>query len=178
MKKNLLSKMNENARQGRRCAHASARNERGAAVVEFALSCTALVAVLVGFLQVCLAIYESDVVSNMARDGARWAIVRGSTSCTNTPNLTGCNATEAQIKSYMLGLNYPGISANDLNIKVNWMTASAAPPVTWTACSSGKCNAPGNAVQVVVSCNLPLNIPFVPANTFNLNSSSQMVISQ
>lgn len=152
--------------------------ESGSSLVEFTVSSVALITIVIGLLQACLAVYDDSLISNIARDAARWAIVRGSTSCTNTPNLTNCNATSDQIKSYIKGLNYTGIDGKNLGITVTWLTASSSPPVSWTTCTTGTCNAPGNAVEVTVTYSYPLNIPFLPANTAHLSSASQMVISQ
>jgi Flp pilus assembly protein TadG len=126
--------------------------EEGATLVEMALCSSVLLSMVFGIIGLSMAFYAYDFVSNAAREGARWAIVRGSQSCSNTPNLTNCNAT--------------------------WFTASAAPPTTWSTCTSGTCNIPGNGVQVKVTYAVPLGVPFVNVTTMTLGSTSFMVISQ
>lgn len=135
-------------------------------------------AMMIGSFQMMLVMYTFHFVSDAAREGSRYAIVRGSTSCTNTPSLSNCNATADQIRTYVKGLNYPGINPANLSVNTTWLTASSTMPTTWSACSSGTCNTPGNLVKVVTSYSYSLSIPFVPAATWNLTSTSQMVISQ
>ncbi len=135
-------------------------------------------AMLIGSFQMMLVLYTFHFVSDGAREGTRYAIVRGSTSCTNTPNLSHCNATADQIQTYVKGLNYPGINPANLTLTTTWLSASTTKPTTWSSCSSGTCNAPGNLVKVVANYSYSLNVPFVPAATLHLTSTSQMVISQ
>ena len=135
-------------------------------------------AMLVGSFQMMLVLYTFHFVSDAAREGSRYAIVRGSTSCTNTPNLSNCNATADQVQTYVKGLNYPGINPANLSVSTTWLKAGTSIPATWSACASGTCNAPGNLVKVVATYSYSLTVPFVPAATWNLTSTSQMVISQ
>jgi Flp pilus assembly protein TadG len=152
--------------------------EEGASLVETALASTIFLVMLIGTFQMMLGSYTLHFVSDAAREGTRYAIVRGSTSCTNTPSLSNCNATADQIKAYVRGLKYPGITSSKLTVTTTWQTASTTKPTTWSACGSGTCNAPGNQVKVVATYAFPLSIPFVPKSTFNLTSTSRMVISQ
>ena len=147
-------------------------------MVETALACTVFLAMLIGVFQGALAFYTVHYVSDAAREGSRYAVVRGSTSCTNTPNLTNCNATSAQIQAYVKGIKYPGINSTKLTITTSWLTAGATQPTTWSACTGGTCNAPGNMVKVVAAYTFSLSVPFVPKHSYNLTSTSQMVISQ
>lgn len=90
--------------------------EEGATLVEMALCSSILLSLVFGIIGLSIALYAYDFVSDAAREGVRWAIVRGSQSCSNTPNLTNCNATAAQIQSYIQGLGYPGITSADVNV--------------------------------------------------------------
>ena len=154
------------------------RGEEGATIAETGLACTVFLAMLIGTFQMMLASYMFHFVSDAAREASRYAIVRGSTSCTNTPNLSNCNASADQIQAYIRGLNYPGVTSSKLNIATTWLAVSSGYPKTWSACTSGTCNAPGNMVKVVATYAFPFSAPFVPKTTFNLTSTSQMVISQ
>lgn len=159
---------------------ATLAREDGANVVETAISCSVLFAILFGICQMSLALYAYQFTANAARQATRWAMVRGSTSCTNTPSLTSCNATSSNITSYVQGLGFPGITSSNLNVTSSWCKASSAPPTTWTSCSSspGGFNAPGGLVKVVVSYPLSFHIPFSSSQSFSVSSTSQMVISQ
>jgi Flp pilus assembly protein TadG len=157
------------------------RGDSGATVVEFALSAAIVFMMLFGIMEMCLAFYTYNFVSEAARETARYAIVRGSTSCTNTPNLTNCNATAAEINSYINDFAYPALSSSNLTVATSWLTAttSGSPATTtWTACSTGVCNAPKNMVKVVMTYDFPVGIPYVPKSTLAITSTSEMVIQQ
>jgi Flp pilus assembly protein TadG len=148
------------------------RCEVGSNIVEMALVSSALLAVLFGIVEISLALYTYNYVSDAAREGTRYAIVRGS-SCSV---LTNCGVTSAQIQTYVQNLGYPGLNPANTTITTTWLSPSATTPVTWTACGS-TCNAPGDAVQVKVTYSFRLSIPFVPNSTLNLHSTSLMVIA-
>lgn len=152
--------------------------EEGVSMVETAVSCTVLFAVLFGICQISLAIYVYYFTSDAARQATRYAIVRGSTSCTNTPSLSNCDATTGNIQSYVQGLGFPGITSSKVSVSTSWYSASGTTPTTWSACSAGICNAPGNLVKVTVSYPMTLQMPFTKNLSLNMNSTSQMVISQ
>lgn len=159
-------------------------NEAGGAIVEMALSSSVLFAMFFGVFQTSMASYTYHYVSDAAREGARYAIVRGSTSCINTPNLTNCNASATTIGNYVKNLGYPGINSTaNMTVTTTWLTATTDTSTgttltTWATCSSGTCNVPGNMVKVAVSYAFPLSVPFVPKRTISVSSVSQMVVAQ
>ena len=154
-------------------------SDGGATLVEFAAACAVLLLGLIGLIEIAWALYAYNYVSHAAREATRYAVVRGSTSCTNTPNLPNCNATAAQLKAYVQAKVYGGIDPNILTVTTTWLTASPVkPPETWTACTSSPCNAPGNLAQVTVTYPFSLAVPFWAAPVINISSTSQMVISQ
>jgi hypothetical protein len=69
-----------------------------------------------------------------------------------------------------------------VGVATSWYTASGTPSATttttWSLCSTGICNSPGNLVKVVVTYPMAFHIPFYKSVSLNLNSTSQMVISQ
>jgi Flp pilus assembly protein TadG len=147
--------------------------EEGATLIEVAVSFALMIALIVTIFQISLALYASHFVADAAREATRYAIVRGSSSCSNSPNLTNCNATAEQIKSWVRNLGYPGIDPQRLNATTTW-------PSGGVDCypSASPCNNPGSLVNVVVTYEFPLSIPFWKSATINLQSTSQMVISQ
>lgn len=153
------------------CQRLGAGDDAGATIVEFAVASSALFMLLFGIIQACLALYTYNYVSDAARVCTRYASVRGS-SCSGMPD---CNATGAQIQTYLRSIPYPGINSSDLNASAAWYSASATQPTTWTACGT-QCNAPGNAVAVQVTYAFPLHIPFWANATVDLSSTSQTVI--
>src|SRR4051812_29312205 len=75
-------------------------DEAGGAILEMAISSSILFAMFFGVFELTLASYTYHYVSAAAREGARFAIVRGSTSCANTPNLANCNASPTVIGNF------------------------------------------------------------------------------
>jgi Flp pilus assembly protein TadG len=148
--------------------------EDGASLVEMALASSVVLSLLLGMIQVSLALYAYHFTADAAREGSRWAIVRGSQCTANTPGLDHCNATSADIQNYVQALGYP--YSRSMIVSATWFRASSPPATTWTACSG--CNSPGNAVQVTVSYNVPLYVPFWRNANVRVGSISQMVISQ
>lgn len=150
----------------------------GAALAEFAVSCIILIPIIFGFIETCLAFYAYNFVSDAAREATRYAIVRGSDSCTNTPALRPCDiTTSAPLQTYVQSLGYPGLNPSNLVVSVKFFKASTTQPTTWTT-SCATCNQPGNQVQVLVKYNFPIGIPFWKVTTISIGSVSSMVISQ
>jgi Flp pilus assembly protein TadG len=155
------------------------REERGNNLVETALSLPIFFLVLFGIVQMGYAFYTYQCVANASREASRWASVRGSTSCSNTPNLTNCGATAANITSFVGGLGLPGLNGSLLTVTTSWLVPSAATNPTWSTCAATSgCNKPGNQVQVTVAYPFNLAIPFWKKATVNISSSSEMVIAQ
>lgn len=142
--------------------------EHGAAMVEMAISMVILVTLLFGVIEMCLALYSYHFVSEAAREGTRYAIVRGS-AC-QFPS--ACPATGSDIQSYVQNLGLPGINPSAMTVTTAWTSAGAG------CTPSASCNNPGNRVQVTVQYKFPLSIPFIPISTLTMSSTSAMIISQ
>jgi len=158
--------------------------EDGATLVEVAVSFSVLVAVLIGVMQMSLALYAYHFVSDAAREASRWAMVRGK-SCAANVSTANCSPTSglstgadnADIQTYVNGLGYP--YSGSLTTSTTWLTASSSTPRTWSACGTAStCKASGNLVQVSVSYSFPIAIPFWTSTTILLSSTSSMVIAQ
>lgn len=148
--------------------------DEGGTLIEVAISFALMIALVVAIFQISLALYASHFVADAAREATRYAIVRGSSSCSDSLNLTNCNATGDEIQNWVVrNLSYPGIDPQHLTIATSWPSSGAD-------CypSASPCNNPGNLVNVAVTYEFPLNIPFWKSANLNLRSSSQMVISQ
>jgi Flp pilus assembly protein TadG len=171
------------------------RSEEGATLVEIAISVSILFAMLFGFIEVSLALYNYHFVSDAAREGTRFAMVRGSNCTANVSNAycsptanSGTGATNADIQAYIQGLGFP--FAKDLTTSTKWYSTSTnspspSTPQTWTACGN-QCNAPGNMVQVTVTNNYGLPLPKFAGgllgswshSVIRISSTSSMVIAQ
>jgi Flp pilus assembly protein TadG len=156
----------------------SFRREDGSAMVEMAVSVSILLAMLLGTMQLLFTMYIYQYTSDAARQATRWAMVRGSTSCTNTPNLTSCNASATDIATYIKTLKFPGVKVNNVVTTVSWCAASGTtPPISWSSCAATTPNSPGNLVKVTIAYQVPF-LPFTPNQFPTLGSTSQMVITQ
>jgi Flp pilus assembly protein TadG len=146
-------------------------SERGSSLVEFAIAASILLSMIFGVLNISMALYAYHYISDAAREGTRYAIVRGS-ACPLSECPSG-SATQADIQDYLTAKPFPGIDPTRMTVTANWPDPAdtCAPNVT-------PCNNPGNNVQVTVTYQFPLTVPFVPADMINMRSSSEMVISQ
>ncbi|MGA2760574.1 MAG: TadE/TadG family type IV pilus assembly protein [Candidatus Cybelea sp.] len=144
------------------------KRERGSSLPETAIVMAVLLGMICGIIDFGRAIYTYGFVAQLARQGARWAIVRGS-QCTL---LTDCNATSAEVQTYVQSLAYGFITPSSVAATATWPAAGCPPG------SSG--NAPGCNVEVTVTYPFKFALPWMPTSlgTLNLTSTSEMVISQ
>jgi Flp pilus assembly protein TadG len=159
-----------------------ARDERGSAIVETALSILMLMTFIFAVMEACLGAYTFHFISEAAREATRYAIVRGSTFTTNcsAPGYANCiaqgGANTGDIATYVQNLSFPGIDPTKMQVNTTWLnsdgTACTSPPSTLP------CKDPGNQVQVTIRYDFPISLPFVSVNTWTMRSTSQMVISQ
>ena len=164
-----------------RAPWSAAADEQGNSLVEMAIGVSLFLMLLIGIIETSLALYTYNYVSDAAREGSRWAIVRGSACSTNTPGLDHCNASTSEIQNYVQSLAYPGINSSNLTVTATWLKPSSPPGATWSSCvssPSAPCNQQGYEVQVTVSYPFPLNIPFWQNTNLTVSSTSSMVISQ
>lgn len=155
--------------------------EEGATLVETALTSIVLLCLLLGVIEMSYAVYAYDYVSEAAREATRYAMVRGATSCTNTPSLSSCGVTGPEIQTYVQSLGYPGFNSSNLTVSTTWCAASTSgsPPTTsWPSCSATTPANQGSLVKVVATYAFPMSIPFWNRKTINVSSTSQMVVAQ
>lgn len=155
------------------------RNEEGATLVEAALSISIFLMVLIAVFAFSIAFYTYHRISDAACEGTRYAIVRGYT-CSAYTSTTPCPATETDIANYVKSFGYPGLDpANNMTVTVTTSSASSGPNPTYTSCGEGtSCNAAGDEVQVTVTYQFPLSIPFWNQQTIDMSSSSSLVYAQ
>ena len=167
--------------------------EEGASIIEMAIACSVLLTLLIGIVQVSQALYVYNYASEAAREGTRYAAVRGANSCTNATNsMTNCNLGPTSagnpIQTYLQGLGFPYSSG--LTATATWLAPTGGSPNQWniscttatdtntlSALKGDACNYPGHAVQVQVTYSYPLAIPVWGVHSINIVSTSQMVIN-
>jgi Flp pilus assembly protein TadG len=164
-----------------------AHGEAGNSLVETALTMMILLGVLFGTIEMCLAVYSYHFISDAAREGARYAVVRGATWETAPWNLngkggacdgtgtagsgyasSGCTASTTDIEDYVSNFSFPGVNITTGDVAVSYLTSSM--------CTTAS-NTTGCVVQVQITYPL-LNIPGMIRFPGNMTSTAQMVISQ
>lgn len=167
----------------------SARESQGQTLVETALTMMVLLMMIFGVIEMSTAMYNYHYLANAAHEAARYAIVRGNTwSTTCDPNGsdgTGygssmCTASTADVANFVQNRGFPGINIPASDVYVNYF--SSVPSKVSTGCpgTTGTTanNAPGDIVQVTICYPFTLTLPGLPAYTWHLASTSQMVIAQ
>jgi Flp pilus assembly protein TadG len=150
----------------------SAWGEEGSAIMETAMSSIILLTFMFGVMETGFALYSYHFISEAAREGSRYAIVRGS-SCVNPTDFTSaCPASTADIQNYVKNLGFPGINPGNMRVTVT----NAGYPAGVICSPSASCNNPGNLVTVEVDYSFPMNVPFMPAKTYTMSSTAAMII--
>jgi Flp pilus assembly protein TadG len=139
------------------------KHQRGASLPETAIVLAVVLAMLFGIIDFGRAMYTYAFVAQLARQGARWMIVRGS-QCSL---LDHCGAGQTEVQTYVRGLSEGMTNPN--NIQVSPPAFSGCAPVS---------NAPGCTVAVTVTYPFNFLLPYLPVGTINMSSTSKMVISQ
>lgn len=144
----------------------SRHGERGSVVAEFALASLASIWLTLGIIEVGRAVYTYHLVSNGARLGSRYGIVRG--SAVNSACQGAAPSTAAAVSSYVKSMS-PGLDTTQLAVNTTCGSAGCSSVTNAT-------NGPGCPVSVQVSYNFKFLLPFMPSPT--MSSTSTMVISQ
>lgn len=151
--------------------------EEGSSIVEMGLSASLLFISLFGLMEFCLAGYSYFYVSEAAREATRYAMVRGdsqASDCTSAgpANCIAQTGSTGDIQAYVANNVLPGINPNNISVATTYLNSDG------TSCgTTDVCKVAGDIVQSTVTYSLPLTIPFIPAKTITMTSTSQMFIS-
>jgi len=135
--------------------------EDGSALVEFSITVSVLMTFVLALMQICVAFYSYGLISDYAREGTRYASVRG-VSCLNGSG-NSCTATTTSVTNYVKGLGLPNIGGGTINVTTTY--------------PDGNENA-GSRVKVAITYTVPISLPLVPKNSITLQTSSEMYILQ
>jgi Flp pilus assembly protein TadG len=138
----------------------SRHGQRGSSLPEMAIVASALLALVFGIMDFGRALYTYGFVAQLAREGARWAIVRGST-CTV---LDHCNAKSSDVQTYVESLSEGMTKSSSIAVTATW--------------PNNNCNVAGCLVTVSVKYPFQFMTGILPSASFLISSTSQMVISQ
>jgi Flp pilus assembly protein TadG len=135
-----------------------AARERGTSSLEFASVLLILLSLVLGIMGLGHALYVYHAIGDAARQGTRYAMVRGSACTTWT---TACPASATDVQNYVETVP-SGLSAGAMTVTTTWSPN----------------NKPGSTVNVRVQYNYKFIFPLLPSSTVSMSSDSQMVISQ
>jgi Flp pilus assembly protein TadG len=144
--------------------HRHARR-RGATLVEAAIVYPVVLLLVLGVIVVGLGLFRFNQMAELAREGARWASVRGSQFASDTGKTA---ASSTDVANYVKGLA-AGLDPNSLTVTTTWTTSNALTH------KSGNLTVK-NTVSVTVS------YPWLPeaylgGTTFTLTSTSVVPMS-
>ena len=123
---------------------------RGATLVEFGLASILFFTITFGTIEFGRMILDYNIVSNAAREGVRYASVRGATS--------GHAASATDVANYVAGRSVGLLQAS--NVTVTWPTN----------------NAVGSVVQVQVQYSFTPIVTLLPQTAVNLSSTTKAYI--
>ena len=153
------------------------RREAGSALVENAVVVSVLLMIFFGVIDFGRALYTFNFVAHAAREGTRYASVRGltaGTACSGSPFPAGCTATSADVSTYLKN-SLPALDGTKMTVTTTWPVQTYSPALCSTASTK---NSPGCTVQVNVSYSYSFMLPYLPTAAITMNSTSKMVISQ
>ncbi len=136
-------------RRAVRSARAFWKSEDGLGMVEFALVGALFVLILFGIVEFGLAVWQKNSVAADAREGARYAIVRGGT-------MTGHVATTDSVRNFVRSRT--SLDATGVRVYTTWTPD----------------NTPGSKVSVSVAHSVPRRGPIIRAHIDS--ATSQMTI--
>ena len=164
------------------------REDHGQSLIEGALSMLVVLMFVFGVIELSMAMYNFHYLANSAHEAARYAIVRGSswgTPCDSNGTVgsgygsSQCTASTTDIANYVTNRGYPGISIAANNVCVQYYSSVPSKSSTNCTTSSGTLsNDPGDVVEVRIRVPYQIALPGLPTYTWNLQSTSLMVIAQ
>ena len=146
-------------RNGRR-----SRRDRGGAMIEFAISLSLFFTMFFGVVNVGRALYAYNWVSNAARKGTRFALVRG-TNCVSLQG--GCPAQASDVTNYVKTFAQ-AIDPSKLTVTTECYASAGA------TAKAPPC-APGGYVQVQVQYTFSFVSSLFPLS-WTMHSSSERIV--
>jgi Flp pilus assembly protein TadG len=147
--------------------------ERGSAILEFGLIAVVLFAFIFGIIDFGRALFTYHFVANAAREGARYASVRGY-ACGQNSEFAGsmeCPASQITIQTYVQGeASGSGLNQNFLNVTANWYPQVKSPNNP-SVCQQYN-TYPGCMVQVKVTYPFSFILPLMPKGTCSVQNNS------
>ena len=130
-------------------------------MVEFAVTLPVLFTLIFCFMEMCLAFYTHNMISELAREGTRYAMVRGSSCLTSASS--SCQATASQVNTFVSAVGFPNLGGGTITPVTTYPDGNAAI---------------GSRVQISITYVFPITMPFVPTNSISMSSTSVATIIQ
>jgi Flp pilus assembly protein TadG len=152
------------------------KRQRGAALLEYAFVVVVFLTLIFGIGGFGHALYAYHFVSNAAREGSRWASVRGKT-CTDD-GTCAAPATTADIQNYVKTIIPQGIDSTKVTITPSWPAQANSPQICSAAVGGlGPFNNyPGCTVEVKVQYTFNMIFPLVSSGPLTFTSTSDVII--
>jgi Flp pilus assembly protein TadG len=152
--------------------------ERGDSLVELGIAMSVLMMVVFGIIDCSRALYTYHFVSCAAQQGARYAIVRGEDwplSCATSTSYS-CQASAANIKTYVQSLATPGITPANITVTPTWPQQTVNGAATGCNSSATQANE-GCLVKIQVSYTYHFFLPYLPAGGIPMTATSEQAIA-
>jgi len=139
--------------------------QRGASMVELALVATVFLMLIFGIMDFGRALFTYHGVADAAREGSRWAMVRGST-CPAAACPSGA-ATSSDIQTYVRSRNGTLMTPSNITVTATWS-------------GGGTCGAahPDPGCVVAVTVTYPFHYAELSFADVTMTSTSKMYITQ
>ena len=124
-------------------------DDRGENIIEFALASTVFFMTIFGIIIFGIGVWQYNMVSDLAQEGARWASVHGSTS--------GSPGLQADVQTYV---------------------QSRAPFTVTVTTTPTTVGASGSTITVHVQHSFNKMISLLPGGPVNLASDARMIVSR
>ena len=133
----------------------------GESLVEFAFASVIFLTIVFGAIEFGVAVWNYNLVSDLAQEGARFAAVRGQTAGSACSGMAlPCSASNADVQAFVAS------RASGLSVTV---TTPAGAPGSIAA---------GNIVEVRVSHTLSVGGGLLPFWNFPISSSARMIVAR
>jgi Flp pilus assembly protein TadG len=153
-------------------------SNEGSSIVEFAFSASILFVVVLGLVECSVMLYADHYVQNAAAQGARYAMVHGTsystTTCASYASMS-CEATASDVNNFVQSIIPPAINPKNILVTTNW---PGTEPAGDTCDNISGNNSPTCVVTVQVQYSFNFLLPFVTSNAVTLVGTSSQVIMQ
>ena len=137
-----------------------------------------LLMLVFGIIDCSRALYSYHFVSSAAQQGARYAIVRGGdwpSACAAVTSFS-CQASAANIKTYVQSLASLGITPSNVTVTASWPQTTVNGIATGCNTSATQ-NNQGCVVKVQVGYVYHFFLPYLPVTGLSMTATSEQVIA-